>query len=38
MFIKNNLKTQKEIFEFLKSKKENEVNDFKQKLLEFLNL
>lgn len=38
MFIKNKIKTQKEIFEFLKSKKESEVNDFKQKLLEFLNL
>lgn len=38
MFIKNKIKTQREIFEFLKSKKESEVNDFKQKLLEFLNL
>ena len=37
MFIKNNLKTQREIFEFLKSKKEIEINNFKKKLSDFLN-
>ena len=36
--IREGKKTQIEIFEFLKSKKVDQVNDFKQKLLEFLNL
>jgi hypothetical protein len=37
MFIRNKLKTQNEIFEFLSNKKINEVTTFKNKLVEFLN-
>lgn len=37
MFIKNKIKSQREIFEFLKSKKESEINNFKERILVFLN-
>lgn len=37
MFLKNKLKTEIEIFEFIKLKKVNEVDSFKNKLLVFLN-